>query len=79
MKAPPGPDEEATIVIATGNLSKSFGTRTLWSEIDLTIHPGRMIALVGPDGDGHILLEGGDLPRLCSDGQRRFMDSEPPK
>jgi len=79
VKAPPSPDEEATVVIATGNLSKSFGTRTLRSEIDLTIHPGRMIALVGPDGDGHILLEGGDLPRLCSDGQRRFMDSEPPK
>ncbi|GAA2431951.1 ABC transporter ATP-binding protein [Streptomyces macrosporus] len=38
------------------NLSKSFGRRTLWSGIDLTVHSGRMLALTGPSGSGKSTL-----------------------
>ncbi|QIY60301.1 ATP-binding cassette domain-containing protein [Streptomyces sp. RPA4-5] len=38
------------------SLSKSFGPRTLWSGIDLTVHSGQMIALTGPSGSGKSTL-----------------------
>ncbi|MFP1627018.1 ATP-binding cassette domain-containing protein [Streptomyces sp. 5K101] len=38
------------------NLSKSFGPRTLWSGIDLTVHGGQMLALTGPSGSGKSTL-----------------------
>ncbi|WP_326615804.1 ATP-binding cassette domain-containing protein [Streptomyces decoyicus] len=38
------------------SLSKSFGPRTLWSDVDLTIHSRQMIALTGPSGSGKSTL-----------------------
>ncbi|MEW2394597.1 ATP-binding cassette domain-containing protein [Streptomyces sp. NPDC046862] len=38
------------------NLSKSFGRRTLWSGVDLTVHGGQMLALTGPSGSGKSTL-----------------------
>lgn len=38
------------------NLSKSFGPRSLWKELDLTVAAGRMLALVGASGTGKTTL-----------------------
>ncbi|NBM17251.1 ABC transporter ATP-binding protein [Streptomyces sp. GC420] len=38
------------------NLSKTFGTRTLWSDVNATVSPGTMLAVVGPSGSGKSTL-----------------------
>ncbi|MGW0826983.1 ATP-binding cassette domain-containing protein [Streptomyces sp. NPDC002845] len=38
------------------NLSKSFGSRTLWSDVTFTVSRGEMFALVGPSGSGKSTL-----------------------
>ncbi|MBE3000718.1 ATP-binding cassette domain-containing protein [Nocardiopsis sp. HNM0947] len=43
-------------MIATENLTKSFGERHLWRDLDLTVHGGRMLALVGASGTGKTTL-----------------------
>ncbi|GAA3749110.1 ABC transporter ATP-binding protein [Salinactinospora qingdaonensis] len=62
-------------MISIENLSKSFGPRTLWSEVNLTIRPEEMLALVGPSGTGKStllnclgLLETTDSGRILVDG-----------
>ncbi|MGR6972844.1 ABC transporter ATP-binding protein [Streptomyces cynarae] len=37
-------------------LSKTFGTRTLWSDVTATVSRGEMLALVGPSGSGKSTL-----------------------
>ena len=39
-------------MITVKNLTKSFGTRTLWRNLNLTVPAGRMLALVGASGSG---------------------------
>ncbi|WP_172387234.1 ABC transporter ATP-binding protein [Streptomyces sp. MNP-20] len=57
-------------------LSKSFGARTLWSDVSTTINHGEMLALVGPSGSGKStllncigLLEKPDAGEIRYDGK----------
>ena len=43
-------------MIPVQNLTKSFGTRTLWRNLNLTVPAGRMLALVGASGSGKTTL-----------------------
>ncbi|MFJ7419693.1 ABC transporter ATP-binding protein [Streptomyces uncialis] len=43
-------------MIGIEKLSKSYGARTVWSGVDLTVHGGRMLALTGPSGSGKSTL-----------------------
>ncbi|MEU9334917.1 ATP-binding cassette domain-containing protein [Streptomyces sp. NPDC048290] len=38
------------------NLSKSYGSRTLWSDVAFTVARGEMLALIGPSGSGKSTL-----------------------
>ncbi|MEV6957411.1 ATP-binding cassette domain-containing protein [Streptomyces sp. NPDC051183] len=37
-------------------LSKSFGPRTLWTDVNLTVKGGEMLSLIGPSGSGKSTL-----------------------
>ncbi|MBD3005159.1 MULTISPECIES: ATP-binding cassette domain-containing protein [unclassified Streptomyces] len=38
------------------NLAKCFGPHTLWSDVNLTVHGGQLLALTGPSGSGKSTL-----------------------
>ncbi|GAA1459695.1 ATP-binding cassette domain-containing protein [Nocardiopsis exhalans] len=43
-------------MITLRKITKSFGPRVLWRDLDLTVEPGRMLALVGTSGSGKTTL-----------------------
>jgi putative ABC transport system ATP-binding protein len=43
-------------MITVKSLSKSFGPRTLWSNLNLTVKSGEMLAVTGPSGAGKSTL-----------------------
>jgi len=43
-------------VIETTGLSKTFGTRTLWRDVNFSVNRGQMVALTGPSGSGKSTL-----------------------
>jgi putative ABC transport system ATP-binding protein len=43
-------------MIIAKNVAKSFGRRTLWSNISFTVNRGEILALVGPSGSGKSTL-----------------------
>ena len=64
-------------MITVKNLTKSFGPRTLWRGLDLTVPAGRMLALVGASGSGKTtLLNCMGLLERPSGGQILYEDTD---
>ncbi|MEV6533704.1 ABC transporter ATP-binding protein [Streptomyces sp. NPDC051639] len=64
-------------VIEVENLSKAFGSRTLWRDVNFTVSRGEMLALVGPSGSGKsTLLNCLGLLEKPSAGIIRYEDKE---
>jgi branched-chain amino acid transport system permease protein len=48
----PGPGRTSSATLAARGLGKSFGNVTAAADVSLTIEPGRITALIGPNGSG---------------------------
>ncbi|MFN9992324.1 MAG: ATP-binding cassette domain-containing protein, partial [Phycisphaerales bacterium] len=44
------------LALSARNISKTFGTRTLFRAVDLSIDEGERLALIGPNGSGKSTL-----------------------
>jgi peptide/nickel transport system ATP-binding protein len=81
VPAPPPPPASELVISAQG-LSKRFGTRTLFSDLDISVRHGEVVAIVGPSGCGkttvgNILLglvapERGQVERAAGLAPMRF-------
>src|SRR5215217_3276115 len=47
---------QAPPILPVRNASLSFGSRTLWSQLNLTVRPGEFITVLGPNGAGKTSL-----------------------
>jgi putative ABC transport system ATP-binding protein len=63
-------------MISVNGIAKTFGDRTLWSDLSLTLDKGQMLAVVGPSGSGKStllnclgLLEGVDSGEIIIGGK----------
>jgi zinc/manganese transport system ATP-binding protein len=45
-----------TPIVALRDASLRFGSRTLWSQLNLQVHPGEFVAVLGPNGAGKTSL-----------------------
>ena len=75
-------DAERSHLLEIQNLSKSFGSISALSEIDLTIDPGEVVAVVGDNGAGKSTLvkaisgsQPPDSGRFLSDGHEVALSS----
>src|SRR5699024_1965733 len=66
-----------TTMITLRKLTRSFGSRTRWEALALTVEAGRMLGLVGPSGTGKTtLLNCLGLLETPSTGQVMFEDTD---
>lgn len=63
VRTPPAAEADTPVLIQTDRIAKGYGTRTLFSDVTLTIRPGQRLALAGPSGSGKTTL-GNVLLRL---------------
>ena len=59
-------------VLSVKNLSKSFGERTLFSDVELTVRGGERIALLGDNGTGKTTFLRVLLGELAGEGKIKF-------
>jgi ATP-binding cassette, subfamily F, member 3 len=64
--------ESGEIVLQAGHITKKYGLRTLFSNIDVTVRRGERIAVIGQNGAGKTTLVRALLGTIPSDDARAF-------